>query len=234
MICPPVVEAINPASDEPDEPQREPDSVSGPSALSVKQRAFALEYVTNGGKARDAALAAGYGESGAHVAANRCLVSPKVGAEILRLSRSLIHTALPLAIQALVEIVTDKEIKPEIRRKAAVDLLERGGMGSEKGGVHLNVGVQVNGQQAQALIGEVWDARSARMSGIPTAMADNMRMIEGAVERLEDDGRGGDQPQGPAPVPVALPPHSSENSTISEDDPLAAWREATKGDGDGE
>jgi phage terminase small subunit len=59
-------------------------------------------------KARDAAVAAGYGESGAHVAANRCLVNPKVGAEIQRLSRSLIHTALPTLIRELIELATDK------------------------------------------------------------------------------------------------------------------------------
>jgi hypothetical protein len=120
----------------------------------------------------------------AHVAASRCLVNPKVGAEIQRLSRSLIHTALPTLIRELIELATDKSIAPRDRLKALNSLLERGGIATDKAGVNVQVGVQVNGSQAQALISEVWSARNGRLSDIPPAMSDNMKQLESDVEAL--------------------------------------------------
>lgn len=213
-------------------------SVSGPSALSIMQREFARAYVVNGGKGTEAALAAGYAEGSAHVASSRNLVNPRVAAEIVRLSRSLIHAALPVAIQCLVELVTNEEVKPEIRRKAANDLLERGGMATEKAGVHLNVGVQVNGGQAQRLIAEVWDAKQQRLSDIPASMPDNLKAISEAIDALGDDApagdRGGVEIAGPMPGPGPLPPPSAARQPNSESGPdaLSRWREAT-GEGEG-
>ena len=55
--------------------------------LTLKQAAFAPEYVRAKGNGTKAAKAAGYAESGAHVEASRLLRNPKVVAEIVRLTR---------------------------------------------------------------------------------------------------------------------------------------------------
>lgn len=228
---------ISPANIGPDEPQRDADSVVSAAALSQPERIFCDVFVGNGGKATEAAIAAGYAEGSAHVAASRLLCRKRVGDYITKLCEQFAHTALPVAIRALIDIAGDPLALRKDRIKAATALLEHGGMAAPKGGVQVNVGVQVNGQQAQALIGEVWDAKQRRMSDIPTAMTDNIRTIQGAVQRLEDEGTGGGQLQGPDVPPVALPPSSSAHSPKSDvsgdgPDPLDAWKQATKGDDD--
>ncbi len=55
--------------------------------LTLKQAAFAPEYVRAKGNGTKAAKAVGYGEKGAHVAASRLLRNRKVVAEIVRLTR---------------------------------------------------------------------------------------------------------------------------------------------------
>lgn len=204
---------LSAANEHPTEHGNAVGSVTGPASLSVKQREFALAYVLNGGKGTEAALAAGYGETGAHVAANRCLVNPKVGAEIQRLSRSLIHTALPTLIRELIELATDKAIAPRDRLKALNSLLERGGIATDKAGVQVAVGVQVNGSTAQALISEVWTQRSGRLSDIPPAMSDsmegNLKAIEQAIDAPATTLPGGDRLKGSRPPHVSLPVHAS-------------------------
>jgi phage terminase small subunit len=213
--------------------------LAAPSALSVKQRAFALAYVCNGGKAREAALEAGYGEAGAHVAANRCLVNHKVGAEIQRLCKAFIHTGLPAAIHRLIAIISDEKVAPRDAIKAVNSLLERGGLATEKGGVHVNVGVQVNGQEAQRLIGEVWNARSARLSDIPPAMSDTLEEDLNTIEALAiappTATPGGDQLQGPAGATGPLPVPSTatiEFPDVSQPDAASEFRRAFDEDDD--
>lgn len=169
-------------------------SVRGGSALSGMERIFAHQFVANGGKGTEAALAAGYSPTNASVAASRCLTRKRVADEIGRLCRTFIHSALPIAIQALLEIASDKNAKASDRIKAANSLLERGGLATEKGGVHVNVGMQVNGGQVQTLISSIWDARDQRLSGIPPAMSDSIEALSSEVERIEH------QPLDPAPA----------------------------------
>lgn len=55
--------------------------------LTLKQRAFASQYVRHNGNATKAALAAGYSPSGAHVEASRLLRKPKIKRQIDKLTR---------------------------------------------------------------------------------------------------------------------------------------------------
>lgn len=221
---------INPASEEFGQALSEAGSDIDASKLSHAERIFCDVFVGNGGKATEAALAAGYAEGSAHVAASRLLCRKRVGDYISKLCHQFAHTGLPVAIKALIEIAGDPEALRKDRIKAANSLVEMAGLMPHGPGVQVNVGVSVNGQQAQALIGEVWDAKQRRMSDIPTAMSDNIRTIQGEVERLEDEAGGGDAIKGPAPRLLPLPPSSSADASKSDVSPLAAWRQATGGD----
>lgn len=209
------------------------DSVGGSSGLSILQRNFAREFVANGGKATEAAIAAGYAAPSARISATKCLCNPRVGHEIERLSRTFIYSGLPAAIHRLFGIIMNPETKDRDALKAVNSLLERAGMAAPKGGLQVNVGVQVNGQQAQALIGEVWQAKQARLSDIPPAMSDtNLRQIEQSIDVLASlpaDPPGGDQLQGPAgpqcPLPVPQPTELP-NSDDLPPAPTEAFRKA--------
>lgn len=238
MICPATVD-INSASKLVDELQESDGQCSDASKLSAQERIFCDVFVANGGKAGEAARAAGYADASADVTACKLLCRKRVADRIEHLCKQFVHTQLPVAIQTLVLAAGDEKALWKDRIKAATSLLERGGMAAPKGGVNVSVGVAVDGQKAQAIIASVHEARSARMSVIPTAMSDNLRTIEGAVERLEDDAAGGDQTQGPAGAGVALPPPSSEQPPISDvsrpgPDALDAWKLHTKDANDGD
>lgn len=130
--------------------------------MSERRREFARQFVLNGGNGTKAAVMAGYSEADPSKAARRALLDAKVIAEIKRLSTINIGAWLPMAIGVLIELMADPTTPHDTRRKCAVDLLDRAGMAAPKGGVQVNVGVQVNGNEANALIGSIWDARKAR------------------------------------------------------------------------
>ena len=244
---------ISPATDPDAQLPSVVESVSGgPAGLSELQREFARHFVLNGGNSTKAAILAGYSDKSAHVSAHRNLVNVKVLAEIKRLSVSNVQAFLPIAIRTLVEIACDPEADPRARVQAANSLLDRAGMAAPKGGVQVNVGVQVNGQQVQALIGEVWDARSRRMSGIGGGMSDNSGTLEGQApdalaaptgDPSEAAGGGGMRFQGPIAGSSSIPPpeheHSGETAGgidaegdaggAGEAGAAADWRLATRG-----
>lgn len=194
--------------------QGELDSVVGAGALSAMERIFCDTFVANGGNGMEAAIAAGADPDKAAVQACRWLCRKRVADYLTNLAARFAHTALPIAIRTLIEIASDKDALRKDRIKAAVSLLEHGGMAAPKGGVQVNVGVAVNGQQAQQLIAEVWDAKTQRMSDIPTAMPDNLQALSSAIDALETDepaseGEGGEQFQGPVAGVPSLPPPSA-------------------------
>jgi hypothetical protein len=104
------------------------------------------------------------------------------------------------------DIAADEKAQRKDRIKAATSLVEHGGMAAPKGGVNVNVGVQVNGQQAQAIIASVHEARSARLSDIPPAMPDTLDALERDVNDWRSSRRrprwGGIIFRVPPPVPV--------------------------------
>lgn len=208
------------ATFEPEEEQEGTGSVTGPASLSQLERIFCDVFVGNGGNAKEAAIAAGADPEKAAVQACRWLCKRRVADHIFRLCQRLVQASLPIAIKALIDIAADAEAQRKDRIKAATSLLEHGGMAAPKGGVQVNVGVAVNGQQAQQIIGSVWDARQARLSGIPPAMTDTLQSDLDDIERLtinaEPATPGGDQIQGPGAGSAPVPPPSSEHSPISD------------------
>jgi phage terminase small subunit len=216
-------------------PSDEGSVVEGRAGLSKLQREFATHFVLTGGKPRRAAILAGYSPSSSSISAHRNLVNPRVLAEIDRLCKSNIKAALPVAIRTLISVcISSKDDRARVQ--AASKLVELGGMVPKGPGVQVNVGVQVNGQQAQALIGEVWKARERRMSSIEGGMPDSPPTLDGVAEPAAlpapTDREGGDVFQGPVRVPCPIPPPSpTPNPSSPEPRPqseaAAVWRRAT-------
>lgn len=203
-----------------DQAQEATGSVTGTSALSAAERIFVDVFIVNGGKGTEAALAAGFAEASAHVSASRMLCRKRVADAILARCQTFMQAALPIAVKALADIAADEQALRKDRIKAATSLLEHGGLAAPKGGVQVNVGVAVNGQQAQALIGSVWDAKQARLSDIAGGMSDTLKSDLDDIERLTIDAEpatpGGDQVQGPGAGSAPVPPPAFEHSPISD------------------
>jgi hypothetical protein len=193
-------------------------SVSGAGfdKLTDKQRRFAALYVLQGGNGKKAAELAGYASP--DVDCVRVRLNPKVAELIHLLALADARATLPVAIAVLLDIATgfdeDADGKriyranPMERRKAALDLARIGGALQSQQGP--SVAVQVNNPQpsgdaspssVSVVIRNVWDRRSARMSGIAAPMLDSVTTIDGTAHELAGDaGEGGVRPQGP-PVP---------------------------------
>lgn len=198
-----------------------PKSGRGGHLLSPLQREFARQYVLTGGNATKAATLAGYGAP--EKAGFRALVNSTVLHEIKRLTIVHVESWLPIAIRQLVDIMCDPTTDAKARVMAANSLLDRGGLRPKSDGPAVQVNVQINGQQAQAAIAEVWNARNGRLSGqmsdIVPPMSDTVEHEPRDDDELDDagddepdpPGRGGCVDQGPVPVPVAIPPHSPEH-----------------------
>lgn len=207
-------------------------SVANASSLSAQERIFCDVFVANGGKAGEAARAAGYATASADVTACKLLCRSRVADRIKNLCGKFGHACLPVAIQTLVACAGDEKALWKDRIKAANSLIELAGIGAPKGGIQVNVGI-VNGQQAQQIIASVHEARSRRLSDIPPAMSDtNLRQLEQSIDVLASlpaDPPGGDQLQGPAAGTCPLPVSQPENASNSDDFPPApteAFRKA--------
>ena len=83
------------------------------------QRAFASEYARNGGNARQAALTAGYSPKTAHSQGSRLLHHPSVQEEVRRQTFAYVDHVAPLAVQALVDVIEDANVRPRDKIKAA-------------------------------------------------------------------------------------------------------------------
>lgn len=180
--------------------------------MSVMRRDFARYFVLNGGKPSHAAALAGFSDSDLAKAAQRCLLDPKVISEIKRLSVINVGQWIPFAFNVLIGIASDLEVSPDVRRKAAVDLLDRAGVPAQKGGVQVNVGVQVNGNEVQALIGSIWEAKSAKvpdLSGIPPAMTDTIGALDHDENGFGEPIDGGGHADERVPAPVSSIPLST-------------------------
>jgi hypothetical protein len=193
-------------------------SVSDASKLSAQERIFCDVFVGNGGKAGEAARAAGYADASADVTACKLLCRSRVADRIKNLCGRFGHAALPVAIQTLVTCAGAEKALWKDRIKAANSLIELAGLFAPKGGIQVNVGI-VNGSQAQQIISEVHARRTARLSDIPTAMpdtfAEDMRTLEAVALPPPADPPGGDQLQGPAAGTRPLPVPSTANSVVS-------------------
>ncbi len=110
-----------------------PDEGCGPAMLSLSpaQRAFVVAKVHFGCKNAEAARRAGYSKNkpgDAKVTAYRLAHSDEVQAAIIEESRKVISSEGPRSIRTLVEIRDDRAKEPKDRIKAAIELLNRGGL----------------------------------------------------------------------------------------------------------
>ncbi len=110
-----------------------PDESCGPvmAALSPAQRAFVVAKVHFGCSNAEAARRAGYSKDKlqhAKVTAYRLAHSEGVQAAIIEESRKVVCGEGPKSVRTLVEIRDDKTKEPKDRIKAAIELLNRGGL----------------------------------------------------------------------------------------------------------
>lgn len=170
-----------------------PPSGHGGHRLSELQREFARQYVLTGGNATKAAALAGYGSP--EKAGFRALVNAAVLHEIKRLTIVHVESWLPIAIRQLVDIMCDPTTDAKARVMAANSLLDRGGLRPKSEGPAVQVNVQINGQQAQAAIAEVWNARNGRLSGQMSDIVPPMSDTPELAEPYDDEPvEHGDEP----------------------------------------
>lgn len=91
------------------------------------QEAFCQAYVANGGKAADAARAAGY--QCPHVVGSQALAKPHVSARVRELMAGDLNSKLGQAMHKAFEIALDADARPADRLKAVARLMDRGGLG---------------------------------------------------------------------------------------------------------
>lgn len=210
----------------------------GQSYLSEKQRLWAAYFILTNGNATDAARRAGYGSPATSGLKN--MVNARIMQEVRRIAAANINSHIPLAFASLVRVMENPEADARAVVAAANSILDRAGLRPKSGAPGIQVNVQINGQQAQAAIAEVWEARQSRlerrehnlsvldrryddglirhtgnMSDIDDTMSDVSHDVDAAraVVDAADAGQGGGgcAPQGPAVPPSSIPPHQSEH-----------------------
>lgn len=85
---------------------------TGKASKEIRQRKFANEVILNGGNGTQAAIAAGYAPSSAHVTASQLIRNPKIAAAVEQRRAELLR----------VEDITADRIKLELGRLATSDL----------------------------------------------------------------------------------------------------------------
>ena len=94
--------------------------------LTIRQRAYAREYVRNGGKGEQAAIAAGYGKAGARQRSTECLQAPAVQEEIRRQVNAMMSDHVPMCLRVLAELA-EKAESETVRNSAAQTIMDRTG-----------------------------------------------------------------------------------------------------------
>jgi phage terminase small subunit len=158
--------------------------------LRPMQRAFAGEYARNGGNARQAALTAGYSPKTAHSQGSRLLHHPSVQEEIRRQTFAYVDHVAPLAVQALVDVIEDANVRPRDKIKAAEALLDRGFL-------HRKATAEVTGTvtvEPSKLIGEIWRARQERVEATAQQELSGRALEVSSEEPVVIDLKPVDQP----------------------------------------
>lgn len=186
-------------------PPPTPSVRAGPSSCSSQEREFARAYVLVGGNATKAAALAGY--ACPEVAGSRCLTRPRVLDEVRRISIANASALLPIVMRQWLNILCDEEADTRARVMAGEKIANMAGAMKGSGGPAVQVNLQVNGGEAQAVISEVWERRLRRLedrtSDIAAPMSD---VIDAAAEPpslAPPAAGGGDASPGSHPGPVA-------------------------------
>ena len=155
------------------------------------QREFARLYVLNGGIGRHAAIDAGYSPHTADRAAQKCLTSRLVNAEIQRRSISNLSAKLPMLIGYLLDMAADQKTDARARVQAITALMDRAGATRQTGQAMVAVQVNVgNGTAAQELIAEIWNDKKAReraLVGGELSIEGKLVPIGGPVRTVEKE-----------------------------------------------
>lgn len=208
-----------------------PHSVAPPSGhgghrLTPQQKAFAFEYVMNGGNGREAAMSAGY--AAPDKAAWRNTLNTSIQREVERLSVAYIGAKLPWLIQKACDLIEDTEADAKARITAIFGLMDRAGLKPKSAPlVQVNHLTQINGASAQDAIKAVWDARAQRMGAVLSGIVPPMPEINSTFDDEQYDNapspltpsneaatvgvRGGANSPGPAARVSSIPPHPLEH-----------------------
>lgn len=198
-----------------------------PRFLTDKQQAWARHFVLNGGNANQAAIAAGFTNSGN--AAYRMLVHPQVMAEVRRLSVMNMEAALPRTIERLIAIMENPATPAQAAVNAAIAIMDRAGLKPKSSplvAIQNNTYNQASGSAVQQAIAEIWAARDARLSDIAGGMPDkkprpgtraHYRAIRDAARAEQGDGGGVDEGSPPPSDPIPGTPPAPEPSPQDEE-----------------
>lgn len=131
--------------------------------LTDLQRRFVDEFIANGGRAGDAAIAAGYG-GGAEGMGLRNLAKPKIQAAIEKTVKSQRGSALAIALARGLDIIQNsKDDKAAVT--ALLGIMDRFGMSPPKGPLVAIQNNTITGSEASRLINDVMARRQQRLSG---------------------------------------------------------------------
>lgn len=95
--------------------------------LTDKQKAFVVNYVSNGANRRKAVIAAGYSKKGVNVEAHRLLSLPHIQQAIRVEAENLLNSNVGIGAKVLVDLAQNSK-SDSVRLQAAQSLLDRGGL----------------------------------------------------------------------------------------------------------
>lgn len=101
------------------------------SHLTAMQQAFVCNYVENGGKGGDAAIAAGYAPSGAAPYASRMLSNPLIIKAIYGETVQRLGAYVPAALDRVAKLAASARSE-YVQLEASKDLLDRAGLSAPK------------------------------------------------------------------------------------------------------
>lgn len=92
--------------------------------LTEMQEAFAVNFATNGGNGKQAAIEAGYSETSAAVLAHRMIRNPLVAKRIQEELSLVVASNVPLALQTQRELI-QRSRSDMVKHLVATDMLDR-------------------------------------------------------------------------------------------------------------
>ncbi|MDA1090969.1 MAG: terminase small subunit [Proteobacteria bacterium] len=95
--------------------------------LTEKQKAFVVNYVSNGANRREAVIAAGYSMKGIDVEAHRLLSLPHIQQAIRKEAEDHLNAHVGIAAKVLVDLAQNSK-SDSVRLQAVQALLDRGGL----------------------------------------------------------------------------------------------------------
>ena len=95
--------------------------------LTEKQKAFVVNYVSNGANRRKAVISAGYSESGVDVEGHRLLSLPHIQQAIRKEAENHLNAHVGIAAKVLVDLAQNSK-SDSVRLQAVQALLDRGGL----------------------------------------------------------------------------------------------------------